>query len=121
MRTGSLWLPIGLHAGWNFGQLLFNLPISGLRFSIEVPLTITFTGPYWLHGGTFGLEGGVAASALLLGVVALLTYTRRGLAFESYWWEWRDFVTVPTTPANWDFSIGARHYQWKLFVRDNPE
>ncbi|MHB9023165.1 MAG: CPBP family intramembrane glutamic endopeptidase [Armatimonadota bacterium] len=121
LRTGSLWLPISMHAGWNFGQLLFHLPISGYDFPVKVPLAVTLSGPAWLHGGAFGLEGGVAASALLLGVIALLTYTRRGLPLNSYWWEWRDYVTLPTVPPNWDFSIGDRHYQWKLFVQDNPE
>lgn len=121
LRIGTLWLPIGLHAGWNFGQLLFRLPISGSEMSQFSPITASLSGAEWLTGGAFGLEGGVGASAMLLAVIAIVTYSRRGLPLESYWWEWREHLksAIPTSP--WDFSVDSRYYQWKMLGQEPTE
>ena len=79
--TGSLWLPISLHTGWNFflGSV-FGFPVSGIH---ERSLFVTETGgPAIITGGTFGPEGGLLATAvLLLGTGALyLPALRRWLA-----------------------------------------
>jgi membrane protease YdiL (CAAX protease family) len=38
LRTGSLWLPIGLHAGWNFGILLtIGIEFSSTPDSLSLP------------------------------------------------------------------------------------
>lgn len=76
--TGSLWLPIGLHTGWNFflGSV-FGFPVSGIH---ERSLFVTETGgPAIITGGTFGPEGGLLATAvLLLGTGALYLPALRG-------------------------------------------
>ncbi len=64
MRSGALWLPIGLHFGWNLclGTII-GLPVSGMT---EPSMLIsTAVGAPWLTGGAFGLEGGVAATVAL--------------------------------------------------------
>lgn len=64
--SGSLWLPIGLHIGWNFflGPV-FGFPVSGI---VERSLWIVRTdGPDWINGGIFGPEGGVLATVVLIG------------------------------------------------------
>ncbi|MBN1448603.1 MAG: CPBP family intramembrane metalloprotease [Bacteroidetes bacterium] len=63
--TGSLWMAIGLHTGWNFSLgTLFGFPVSGIH---ERSLFITETsGPAILTGGTFGPEGGLLATLVLL-------------------------------------------------------
>lgn len=71
--TRSLWVCIGLHAIWNFlAGTVFGSPVSGVRPSSSW-LSAEFTGPEWLTGGSFGIEGSVltvlfslAASAALL-------------------------------------------------------
>lgn len=63
--TGSLWLAIGLHTGWNFflGSV-FGFPVSGIH---ERSLFVTETGgPAIVTGGSFGPEGGLLATAVLL-------------------------------------------------------
>jgi membrane protease YdiL (CAAX protease family) len=60
MLTRSLWMPIGLHAAWNFTQgAIFGVPVSGM------PATGLFegrlSGPEILSGGPFGLEASVIA------------------------------------------------------------
>ena len=118
LRSGSLWLPIGLHAAWNFGQVLLHVPVSGNEVPFPTPFTAVLIGDRLLTGGAFGLEGSVILSALLLGVVALVVYSRFGLPLESRWWEWRSFAFAPVMPRNWDITVNSRHYQWKLFGHD---
>jgi membrane protease YdiL (CAAX protease family) len=58
LKTGQLWLPIGLHLGWNFFQAsIFGFAASGQ----DSPSLISQTpvGPEWLSGGAFGAEGSV--------------------------------------------------------------
>jgi membrane protease YdiL (CAAX protease family) len=67
-KTGRLWLPLGIHAGWNFAQLtLGGYPVSGLVDPDRMLCTATVTGPEWWTGGGFGPEGGLAATVALIG------------------------------------------------------
>jgi membrane protease YdiL (CAAX protease family) len=57
-KTGQLWLPIGLHLGWNFFQAsVFGFASSGQ--SSPTMITQTPVGPDWLSGGAFGAEGSI--------------------------------------------------------------
>ena len=63
LRTRALWLPWGIHFGWNFALgVLFGLPVSGLRL-FNVVVRTTVSGPNWVTGGSYGVE----ASATLGG------------------------------------------------------
>ncbi|MEJ2597809.1 MAG: type II CAAX endopeptidase family protein [Anaerolineales bacterium] len=65
LRTGQLWLPIGMHAGWNFFQgPIFGFSVSGLESQSLVKHTIS--GPEWLTGGSFGPEAGLVVVPLVL-------------------------------------------------------
>ena len=56
-RTGSLWMPIGFHAAWDWGESYFyGVPDSGLLVRGHL-FTASFSGPTWLTGGTVGPEG----------------------------------------------------------------
>ncbi len=72
LRTRQLWLPIGLHIGWNFFEgPVFGFPVSGLDF---FKLThITVTGPELWTGGAFGPEAGLIIIPVLA-IGALLVY-----------------------------------------------
>ena len=62
---GGLGTAVGLHLGWNAG-LVFgaDAPVSGLRFGL--PGLEYAPGPrMWWTGGSFGPEGGVAATFVL--------------------------------------------------------
>lgn len=67
LRTRALWLPWGLHFGWNFTLgMVCGLPVSGLRtFSAMVRTTVA--GPLWLTGGDYGIEGS-ATGTLVIGM-----------------------------------------------------
>jgi len=79
LATGRLWLPIGLHFGWNFGQSgLFGLLDSGTSFPSVIDASIS--GPYWLTGGAFGPEASLPGLAVwvLLGIFLLTRARRQG-------------------------------------------
>jgi membrane protease YdiL (CAAX protease family) len=75
---GGLWAAWGVHFGWNAGLALFaDAPVSGYRFDLPV-LEYAAGSRDWLTGGTFGPEGGLAATAALaLGLGALIVIIRR--------------------------------------------
>lgn len=65
--TRNLWLPISLHAAWNFTEGgVFGTAVSGHAATGLVKTTLT--GPALLSGGAFGPE----ASILVVGVCSLL-------------------------------------------------
>ncbi|HSJ89090.1 MAG TPA: type II CAAX endopeptidase family protein [Anaerolineales bacterium] len=76
LRTKQLWLPMGMHLGWNFFEGVgFGFPVSGLDI---YPLTrIQVHGPELWTGGPFGPEAGlIILPALLLGVLLIHLYVR---------------------------------------------
>lgn len=87
LLTRRLWLPIGVHMGWNFAQgWIFSLPVSGG----EPPQGLLVTqrhGPEWLTGGDFGLEASAVAMAVALVAGALLVAVirRRKVALPPAW------------------------------------
>ncbi|MGO9831841.1 MAG: lysostaphin resistance A-like protein [Myxococcaceae bacterium] len=82
VATRSLWLPIGLHAAWDFFEgPVYGAPVSGV--ALPSVLQARFPGPAWLTGGAFGAEAGLPAIFLgtALGLVFLLLALRRGRLF----------------------------------------
>ena len=78
-RTGSLWIAVGFHAAWDWGQTLYGVPDSGIAPYHNV-LSSATSGPRWLTGGTVGPEASVLTPIALL-VVALIfnRYYRKNL------------------------------------------
>jgi len=76
IRTRQLWLPIGLHIGWNFFEgVVFGFPVSGL--DIYALLRIKVSGPELWTGGAFGPEAGlIVLPSILLGVIFIYWFTR---------------------------------------------
>ncbi len=121
LRSGSLWLPIGLNAGWNFGLALFHLPLGMAQPIVPTPLQATLTGDPRLIGSALGPESGALAALVQLLLLAGVMLAPRGLALATRWWEWRELLAPSSAPRAWDFSIGARQYQWRLMVPEDSE
>jgi uncharacterized protein len=69
-RTRRLWLPIGIHAGWDLIQdMFFGVAIAGHQ--VPGVLHAPLPGPLLLTGGSIGPEGSIGALVLSL---ALSTY-----------------------------------------------
>lgn len=76
LLTGRLWIAAGLHAAWNFVQDgIFSVAVSG--YAAKAGLLVTErSGPDWVTGGAFGIEG----SAIALVVVVLASTVMLALA-----------------------------------------
>ena len=86
MLTRSLWLPIGLHAAWNFTQgEIFDVPVSGVDEHGLVQAKLS--GPELLSGGTFGLEASIIALTIATGAGLWLVYlsVRSGRIVQPWW------------------------------------
>jgi membrane protease YdiL (CAAX protease family) len=74
-RTGDLWLAIGFHGAWDWGQTFFyGVPDSGLVAPGHF-LNSSFHGSKWLTGGTVGPEGSVLTLVAL--AACWLIFSRR--------------------------------------------
>lgn len=72
VATRSLWLPIGLHLGWNVAIVaLFGTVSSGSDAQGSLVDAVT-QGPLWLTGGTFGPEASLVAVLACSAVTAVL-------------------------------------------------
>lgn len=63
-RSRDLWLPIGLHFGWNFTLPLAGANVSGFTMKVTGCTLVWNAGPVW-SGGDYGPEGSVLTSAAL--------------------------------------------------------
>jgi membrane protease YdiL (CAAX protease family) len=79
-RTGNLWLAVGAHAGWDWGQsYFFGVNDSGFQAPGHLFNPHTAQGPDWLTGGTVGPEGSVTTLVLwvLMTMVFVWLYRKR--------------------------------------------
>jgi uncharacterized protein len=79
MLTRRLWLPIGLHIGWNFTEGgIFGTSVSGT--APRGWLQATTSGPAWLSGGEFGPEASVVTVAICgaIGIALVLWVAKHG-------------------------------------------
>jgi len=80
VRTGSLWLMIGYHFGWNAtASALFGLELSGFEDEGSV-FSSSLSGADWLTGGSYGFEASLptmVAEVLVLSVALRLIKPNR--------------------------------------------
>jgi membrane protease YdiL (CAAX protease family) len=73
LRSGDLWLPIGLHFGWNWALPMLGANLSGFTMDVTgYAMHWKIEGP--LSGGAYGPEGGLLTTAVAIG---LFFYLRR--------------------------------------------
>lgn len=81
-RTGNLWCAVGFHLGYDWGQMFYGVPDSGI-----VPwhnlLGSTFNGPQWLTGGKVGPEASVLTPVALLIVALVFSRYHRDTRYSS--------------------------------------
>jgi len=71
LRSRDLWLPIGLHFGWNFTYPLFGVNLSGLRIKVTGYEMSWTAGRLW-SGGEYGPEASVLTTVVLLVLFAFI-------------------------------------------------
>jgi hypothetical protein len=67
-RTGSLWLAVGFHFGFDFMQFFIIGTRNGGAQPVGHLINATFPGPAWANGGLLGTE----ASYFMLSVIAVI-------------------------------------------------
>jgi membrane protease YdiL (CAAX protease family) len=65
LRTHDLWLPIGLHFGWNAALPFLGVGLSGLTIRVTAYQLVWKAGNLW-SGGTYGPEASLLASGVLI-------------------------------------------------------
>jgi uncharacterized protein len=64
-RTGDLWMPLGIHAAWGWGEFYFyGIQSSGYPSQGHL-LNPSFHGPVSLTGGAFGVEASLPSLIML--------------------------------------------------------
>jgi len=71
LRSRDLWLPIGLHFGWNLALTLFGVNVSGFTIKLTGYTLAWSAGPLW-SGGDYGPEGSILTSAALVALFLFL-------------------------------------------------
>ncbi len=71
LRSGDLWLPIGLHFGWNWVLPMFGVNLSGFTMKITGYAMHWKIGALW-SGGDYGPEAGLLTSLLVVGLAVVL-------------------------------------------------
>ncbi len=77
LRTGSLWMPWGIHFAWNatLGVVL-GLPVSGLT-QFGVIVRSKAVGPLWITGGRYGIEGSALGTAvIIIGILIVILFVK---------------------------------------------
>jgi uncharacterized protein len=64
LRSHDIWLPIGLHFGWNFALSLFGVNVSGLAVRLTQYSVHWSAAGIW-SGGSYGPEASILTSAVL--------------------------------------------------------
>jgi membrane protease YdiL (CAAX protease family) len=65
LRSRDLWLPFGLHFGWNFTLPFFGTSVSGIRIGVTGYELQWKAGALW-SGGEYGPEASILTSVVLL-------------------------------------------------------
>ena len=65
VRSRDLWLPAGLHFGWNVTLPLFGVNVSGLRMKMTGHEMVWSAGNLW-SGGDYGPDASVLTSVIMI-------------------------------------------------------
>ncbi|MGE5644732.1 MAG: lysostaphin resistance A-like protein [Acidobacteriota bacterium] len=90
-RSGDLWLPIGLHLGWNWVLPLLGVNLSGFTMNVTGCVMRWRPGLEWLGGGAYGPEASpltsVVVAGLLLWLMLKAPVRRQTPYLLRDWWE----------------------------------
>jgi hypothetical protein len=71
VRSRDLWLPTGIHFGWNWALPLIGVNLSGFRMGVT-GYELRWEIPDLWSGGAYGPEGGVLCWGAIVGLAVFL-------------------------------------------------
>jgi len=71
LRSGDLWLPTGLHFGWNWALPMLGANLSGFKMGVTGYALEWNLSELW-SGGAYGPEGGLITSTVLAALAVYL-------------------------------------------------
>lgn len=75
LKTDTIWGIGGIHGAWNFAQgNLFGVLVSGQSSGTSIMKFTPQGNQGWLSGGSFGIEGSIMTSLVLLLLIVYLAY-----------------------------------------------
>ena len=75
LRCDNIWGACALHSAWNFFQgNIFGISVSGMPGQPSVLASSMSEGGELIHGGAFGLEGGLAVTIVLVAVTLAMLF-----------------------------------------------
>ena len=75
LRTDDLWGACAIHSAWNFFQgNIFGISVSGSGMATSVFGTSFIEGRGMISGGSFGIEGGISTTIVMLVGIALVLF-----------------------------------------------
>lgn len=76
-KTRTLWFAFGLHLSWNWVQgSIFGIEVSGFTNFAAAPLMVELdSGPAFVTGGVYGIEGGIACTIALVVSTAVIWFS----------------------------------------------
>jgi membrane protease YdiL (CAAX protease family) len=84
VKRGSIWGIAAIHSIWNFAQgNIYGVLVSGMNFGTTIFTSTINEDMTIINGGTFGLEGGILTTIVLVaGCILLLMTKQKDIAVE---------------------------------------
>lgn len=85
VRRGNIWGICAIHTMWNFAQgNIFGLQVSGTGSTASIFSFVGDDGKAWINGGSFGPEGGICVTiVLLISILILLPMKNKDKGFPT--------------------------------------
>jgi len=82
-RSGNLWMPIGLHLAFDWGETYFYGVANSGHVEPGHLLNSAMSGPNWLAGGSVGPEGSILATVVLVALAIICAIWLRDNRYPS--------------------------------------
>lgn len=76
LKTRDLWFVWGMHLMWNWVLgAVFGIEVSGIKTLVSAPVLREIdSGPAWLTGEVYGIEGGIVTTVALIASTAVIYF-----------------------------------------------
>ncbi|QIX62676.1 CPBP family intramembrane metalloprotease [Hymenobacter sp. BT18] len=81
VKTKNIWLPFGLHSGWNLAQVILGMTMNGSDYRGLFKIDFYLREIY--QGGDYGFEGGIVAIVARLFILGYLLFVYKVKAVSS--------------------------------------